>query len=98
MATIKNSQLMPDTDGTYGAPMGRSNLYPIVNGTEYKPTKGTFTRRVHLNSGGYDRGGAYWGHDMDSPLFVEYTPDLAYIRFFRKHWVKEGFSGHWVED
>jgi hypothetical protein len=27
-----------------------------------------YLRRVHLNSGGYDTGGAYWGHGM--PLFV----------------------------
>lgn len=40
----------------YGAPMGRhSHAHPA---SAYK----VYVQRVHLDSGGYDRGGAYWGH------------------------------------
>lgn len=85
---------MPDTDGTYGAPMGRYNILPTFNGTQYKPTKGILTRRVYLNSGGYDRGGAYWGHSPGNPLFVSYTRDLSYVVFIRKVWSKD--LGKWV--
>lgn len=73
----------------FGAPMGRANVgsYPktITRGNNCRICKcdqtRVFKRRVHLNNGGYDRGGAYWG--LGSPLFVEYTADLSYVRFFR---------------
>ena len=72
-----------------GAPMGRVDIGS-------KPAKGVFSRRVHLNSGGYDRGGAYWGGNMNKPLFVEYSRDLGYVRFFRKVWRKD--LNQWTED
>ena len=42
----------------YGAPMGRHT------GPDYLETEAgrIYLRRVPLDSGGYDRGGAYWGH------------------------------------
>ena len=52
----------PETrvNSTYGAPMGRRDTY--LPGLEGDDT-GRFTlRRVRLDSGGYDPGGAYWGH------------------------------------
>ena len=61
----------------FGAPMGRFN-----KGT--KPTdKRIFDRAVHLDSGAYDKGGAYWG--FPSNLRVQYTSDLEYICFYRTY-------------
>lgn len=60
----------------FGSPYGRRNVGE-------KPTdKRIFCRRIRLDSGAYDKGGAYWG--FGNPLFVEYTADLTYIRFFRR--------------
>lgn len=49
----------------YGAPMGRG----------HSPLAGikTHLRRVGLDSGGYDRGGAYWG--TGEPLWVAWDDD-----------------------
>ena len=46
----------------YGAPMGRSGS----KGDPDWPYKISLTR-IRLDSGGYDSGGAYWGHDQ--PLY-----------------------------
>lgn len=60
----------------YGAPMGRHNVGE-------RPTNArVFDRHVPLDSGGYDQGGAYWGHG--ARLRVSYTKDLSYIHFYRK--------------
>ena len=68
-----------DVYDRYGAPMGRrSDPY------WRKPTdKKIYDRKVPLNMGGYDRGGAYWGSGDE--LRVEYTADLEYVRFYRKN-------------
>lgn len=44
----------------YGAPMGRSNYG--TNCMEDAPAKSVRLFRVNLDAGGYDDGGAYWGH------------------------------------
>lgn len=44
----------------YGAPMGRTSYG--VNCVEDAPAKSVRLFRVNLDSGGYDDGGAYWGH------------------------------------
>lgn len=50
---------------TYGAPMGRPEYLPRhYNGERLH------LRRVPLNSGGYDPGGAYWGTGL--PLYCAY--------------------------
>ena len=50
---------------TRGAPMGRIEYLPRhYNGERLH------LRRVPLNSGGYDPGGAYWGRDL--PLYCAY--------------------------
>lgn len=50
---------------TRGAPMGRPEYLPRhYNGERLH------LRRVPLNSGGYDPGGAYWGTSM--PLYCAY--------------------------
>jgi len=55
--------LLPKVDCTRGAPMGRfqneSFLKLIENGIKL------CVRKVDLDSGGYDIGGAYWGHYLN---------------------------------
>lgn len=46
----------PNVSTRYGAPMGRSES-PLG-----ETPRGVRVFRVRLNSGGYDDGGAYWGH------------------------------------
>lgn len=45
----------------YGAPMGRTS-YCATNGPKL------YVSRIHLDSGGYDNGGAYWGHG--APIYA----------------------------
>lgn len=74
----------------YGAQMGRSNVgtFPptITSGPNCRIFKKNQTKvfecRIKLDTGGYDKGGAYWG--LGSELRVQYTKDLTYIKFFRK--------------
>jgi hypothetical protein len=72
----------PRVSSKYGAPMGRYSHpweafspAPVI----------TYLKRVPLNSGGYDRGGAYWR--LGEPLWVAYqlTSDGAdyTARYFR---------------
>lgn len=49
----------------YGAPMGR--------GYSQLTARKVHLARVNLDSGGYDRGGAYWGHG--EPIFVAWDDD-----------------------
>lgn len=54
----------PRVGSRYGAPMGRANSTGYTITEQAVPV-----RLVHcpLNSGGYDRGGAYWG--IGAPLY-----------------------------
>lgn len=62
----------------YGAPMGRPN----IGSRESVKGQRIYRRKVPLiYDGAYDKGGAYWGCGL--PLYVEYTLDKSYIRFFR---------------
>jgi hypothetical protein len=58
----------PKVNSTYGAPMGRHT------GPNYlEVTAGRLTlRRIRINAGGYDSGGAYWG--LGQPLW--YVEDV----------------------
>jgi hypothetical protein len=73
---MKISEIITPVNCQFGAPMGR-------NEQGIKPTDKTkvYKKRVRLDSGGYDSGGAYWG--IGSPLYVEFTKDLNYIHYFR---------------
>lgn len=52
----------------FGAPMGRH-----TGGQDYD-ADGRFTlRRAHLDNGGYDAGGAYWG--LGEALYYYASPD-----------------------
>ncbi len=68
-------KILHKVDCKYGAPMG-------MDSWGKKPTdKRVFCRSVPLIDG-YDRMGAYFG--FPSNVFVEYTKDMEYVRFFRK--------------
>lgn len=56
----------PDVNSKYGAPMGRRSDH--LSGLIVTKTDSRFTlKRISLDSGGYDSGGAYWG--CGRPLF-----------------------------
>jgi hypothetical protein len=74
MRTI--NKIITRVNGTYGAPMGRSNM-----GTRPTDTK-VYDCAVPMSDGAYDKGGAYWG--IGRQLRVSYTKDLSYIEFYRK--------------
>ena len=66
-------------DCKHGAPMGRANIGDIKSAEG----KRIYCRKVPLiYDGAYDKGGVYWG--CGSPLYVQYTLDKSYVRFFRK--------------
>lgn len=87
---MKISQLIPDADCKYGAPMGRANVgkqpVTIVSGPNCRILKKNqvrvYDKRVPMsNCGAYDQGGAYWG--IGKELRVRFTKDLSYIEFYR---------------
>lgn len=56
----------PKVDGRYGAPLGRTSDH--LAGLIVTAADSPFTlRRIRLDSGGYDSGGAYWG--FGAPLY-----------------------------
>lgn len=55
-------------NSTYGAPMGR----PSRSGLDTDAGR-LYLRRVPLNGGGYDVGGAYWG--LGAPLWLAMDQD-----------------------
>lgn len=67
----------PPVNAKYGAPMGRPDSHPgdaaVIEGKFW-------LRRVYLNSGGYDPGGAYWG--IGEPLYFFEGPEgvHGYVR------------------
>lgn len=67
----------PEVSTRYGAPMGRKSDH--LSGLIIEPKDPPFTlRRIRLDRGGYDGGGAYWG--LGAPLFwwaVTITEDGA---------------------
>lgn len=66
----------PTVSCRHGAPMGRHT------GPDYLDTSAgrIHLQRVPINSGGYDRGGAYWG--IGAPLWFAQDQD-GNSRFFR---------------
>jgi hypothetical protein len=49
------SPTLAKVNSSYGAPMGRHGSY-------CEPMARLYLQRIRLDSGGYDSGGAYWGH------------------------------------
>lgn len=64
-----NNTFITPVSGKYGAPMGR------FTGPEYLDTESgkIYLRRIPLDSGGYDKRGAYWGHGQ--PLWETMDQD-----------------------
>lgn len=76
---------LPDVNCQYGAPMGRGEAHAA---DAQAPIKFRLSR-VYLNSGGYDRGGAYWGFskllyqaEAEAPTAYAYGGDVVtfYLR------------------
>lgn len=73
MKTI--DKIIKKVNTAYGAPMGRGNTgQPAKDAIIYDCA-------VPMVSGGYDKGGAYWGLSS-AQLRVRYTRDLSYIEFY----------------
>ena len=87
---MKISEIITPVNCKYGAPMGRANVgnYPVTvtsgpNCRIFKKDQPKiYRKRVRLDSGGYDMGGAYWG--IGAPLYVEFNKELTYIKYFRQ--------------
>lgn len=79
-------QFIPDCNCKYGAPMGRRTWGVLEHDEEMK----LYLFHVPLDSGGYDRGGAYWGSGQklycatDKP-----SDDCTYYQFVRANSRKE---------
>lgn len=77
----------------YGAPMGR------FTGPDYLETSAgrLHLMRVRLNSGGYDAGGAYWGHG--EPLFYVEDQDgnSQYLRASSREAAKAEILADWPD-
>ena len=90
------NQVISPVNTKYGAPMGRSNVYPDNAPTWFENfscltpkehiqlhcSGKVYDRIVQLDSGGYDKGGAYWGHGAQ--LRVAFSQDLTFILFYRE--------------
>ncbi len=68
----------PRVSCRYGAPMGRRERHGDPDGS---PAPRFYLRRVPINSGGYDSGGAYWG--IGTPLYWASCPEIDAESFFR---------------
>lgn len=66
----------PKVNCRYGAPMGRYTGPDFLDVDAGK----IHLRRIRINSGGYDAGGAYWG--LGAPLWYAEDQD-GNSRFFR---------------
>ena len=65
---------VPEVSSKYGAPMGRRETNQDCVGK-------VSLRRIPINSGGYDSGGAYWG--LGQPLYWAGDESGALDIFFR---------------
>lgn len=59
---------LPAVNCARGAPMGRADW---DDGAPRDLPRKFYLRRINLDSGGYDSGGAYWGHG--APLYLAET-------------------------
>lgn len=82
---------LPDVSSRYGAPMGRPDRPTAFDLTDSKGNRFAldfgaprrfYLRRVPLDGGGYDAGGAYWG--IGAPLFWACSDSGVTVeRFYR---------------
>lgn len=68
----------PKVNCRYGAPMGRPTR---AQGDVLPSDPPMYLRRIPIDSGGYDRGGAYWG--LGQPLYWACNHDADVELFFR---------------
>lgn len=66
--------ITPKVNGRYGAPMGRHGAHDLSTAARIH------LRRARLDSGGYDAGGAYWGHGQPLYAAVDADGDVKYLR------------------
>ncbi len=69
----------------YGAQMGRHS----GAGDDGTPGRGLIVRRVHLDSGGYDDGGAYWGRGARLYCGEDTIGSVWYVRAADHHHARE---------
>jgi len=82
-------KIITNVSTKFGAPLGRHSIGSrpkiVTSGRNNRIAKcnqvTVFDCRVPLDSGGYDKGGVYWG--LGSELRVSYTKDLTYVEFYR---------------
>lgn len=68
---------LPIVSTRYGAPMGRHSV------PDLDTTRGTVRLfHVPLDSGGYDSGGAYWGHGSRLYCAVDRDGDMQFTRAY----------------
>lgn len=83
-------EFTPKVSCRYGAPMGR------VSSGALDLSRRLYLRRIPLNGGGYDRGGAYWG--IGAPLWcvMDQNGATRYFRAANRHaakvYVRETFG------
>lgn len=77
----------PEVSCKYGAPMGRPtrNTFEDKDGRVIEITdigiRPMALVRIRLNNGGYDAGGAYWGHGEPLYYFESFVSDISgYVR------------------
>jgi hypothetical protein len=75
-----NALVTPKVNSKFGAPMGRYDKNCVGKHDEIPKTS---TRRIYLDRGGYDNGGAYWG--LGSPLYATYSKCGKIITYHRKN-------------
>lgn len=92
--------LASPVSGKYGAPMGRHPYTRTLSGESIATALENFgayltalqgmplrfrLQNARLDSGGYDCGGAYWGHSKDGTVYLAKSVDGRVFRSFRAH-------------
>lgn len=75
-----SAYMPPRVDCRYGAPMGRVSGFLRTAPVKVLPTRIT-VRRVRLDAGGYDGGGAYWG--AGTKLWMAMDDGAVWQKWFR---------------
>jgi hypothetical protein len=83
----------PDVSSKYGAPMGR-HTGPNYLSTEAGKIQ---LQRVRLNNGGYDAGGAYWGHGQALWCAMDQDGNTQYFRAYDRDSAKAKIVADWPD-
>lgn len=82
----------PPVNCRYGAPMGRHT------GPNYLETSDPLRlQRVPINSGGYDRGGAYWGHGAPLWFVQDVDGNSQFLRASNRDAAKDSILADWPD-